>query len=113
MSYVKTTIDGMEVLIATNDELINVEEESFREDADNAITKMKELSGKAFSDAKLIIESIAKEYSNSLRNIDRQPDEMELEFNMSFSINNNLWVLGSESNVAFKVKYIWKNDGEA
>ena len=108
MGYIKTVINGLDVLVETNDELVSAKEESLCDISNDATEKMKELSKKAFLDSKHIIESIAKEYSTTLHSIDVQPDELEIEFNLSFSINSNLWVLGSESNIAFKVKLKWK-----
>ena len=117
MDMIKTKIGDVVVLIESCDKRErNDEDESSMGILQNTMkTSVKETAEKitdtAFEEIKKILVNVANSCEKELEECINKPDEFTLDFSLSFSGKNNLWIFGCESNAVMKVGMKWKAKG--
>lgn len=114
MDVIKTKIGDVVVLIESCDNKLTVHDsERLGSGLQNTMkTGVKQTTEKiadaAFEELKKIISNMARSCEEELEEHINKPDEFTLEFSLSFSAKNSLWILGCESNAVMKVGMKWK-----
>ncbi len=114
MDMIKTKIGDVVVLIESCDQKAPVgESEYITGGLQNTMKtgvkqKTEKIAETAFDEVKKVISNMANVCEKELAEHLNKPDEFTLEFSLSFSAKNNLWILGCESNAVMKVGMKWK-----
>lgn len=116
MDVIKTKVGDVEVLIDPCDQRELLQEYESIEGAlqntmkTGARQTAKKITNNAFEDVRKMIFEMAKSFGKELKECDNEPDEFNVEFSLSFSINSSMWILGCENNVVMKVGMKWKSE---
>lgn len=113
MDMIKTKIGDVEVMIESCDQRIPARENEYSTGAlqNTMKTGMKRSTEKAadtFEQFKKIVSNMASVCEEEQEKCLNKPDEFTLDFSLSFSAKNSLWILGCESNAVIKVGMKWK-----
>lgn len=114
MDVIKTKIGDVVVLIESCDHKIPVDESEYSTGALQNTMKtgvkqtVEKISDTTFEEVKKLISNMARVCEKELEEHPNKPDEFILEFSLSFSAKNSLWILGCESNAVMKVGMKWK-----
>ena len=120
MKTVKGDLSGVEVLIEVADDVVIGDYST-----SNPLDNTRKTSGGLGGSIKKAIETVAVNVMDSAagiifsfadvckkqsENFDNAPDEIDIEYSLSFDIKSNLWILTNGSNSAIKVRMKWKKD---
>lgn len=111
MKVIKDNIGGVSVLInAIDDPVRNIS----GVEPDIVETQNRKIED-AYNTAKTIIKNFAKDMGQEFNTLKMEkdsipPQQMEVEFNLGFSAQAGIWILGIQNDYALKVKMIWETE---
>ena len=109
MRTVKETLGNTVVLIQTEDDDIEIVNISAENRPNIIETGRGDEIKNVYSGAKSIIKYIAEDIGNELNNLQTEipPKQVDIEFNMGFTAQAGIWILGAKNDFALKVKITW------
>jgi len=123
LNTIKTKISDINVLIEVFDDAETGEDSNA--DHDNPLGDTRRTSGRVGGSVKKTAEQVAENVLESAANVifafadvcrkrsegyNNAPDELDVEYALTFDIKTNLWVFTSGANSAVKVRMKWKKN---
>lgn len=107
MNLIESKIGEYTLLIETKEGKVISSSDGERNTVKTGIIRNK-MSDELMKEAKGIIKYIASEFGNELINVNPQPNEVEMEFEISLSTEANTWILTANGSSNLKVKIKWE-----